>query len=71
MAAVKSPLEGIVAQLRRQDGERVVSGENIMDIEAMKMLFEVKAPVGGTLMLLVALSDYVRKGQAVAEIAES
>ncbi len=71
MAAVKSPLEGIVAQLRRQDGETVVSGENIMDIEAMKMLFEVKAPVGGTLMLLVALSDYVRKGQAVAEIAES
>ena len=44
---VRSPMPGLVVAVEVLDGERVVAGNGIAIIEAMKMENEITAPIGG------------------------
>ena len=71
MAQVKilSEVTGSVWKLLKQPGERIAAGDEIMLIESMKMEIPVIAEDDGTLAkLLVAESDAVQEGQAVAMV---
>ncbi|MFB9678791.1 acetyl/propionyl/methylcrotonyl-CoA carboxylase subunit alpha [Streptosporangium vulgare] len=58
---VRSPMPGTVLVVKASQGERVVEGQPLLIVEAMKMEHTVTAPVGGVVAEL-----RVRAGQAVA-----
>lgn len=57
---VKSPMPGLVVQIKLKEGERVSAGQTVMILEAMKMENDIKSPVEGTLSAV-----YVKEGVAV------
>jgi biotin carboxyl carrier protein len=66
---VLSEVTGSVWKLLKQPGDRIAAGDEIMLIESMKMEIPVIAEEDGTLSkLLVAESDPVQEGQAVATL---
>jgi urea carboxylase len=58
---VTAPFTATVWQLPLQPGQRVLAGESILSVEAMKMESKITAPVSGTVVEI-----YVRPGQQVA-----
>ena len=59
--AVQSPMQGTVLDVRVEQGERVVEGDVICIVEAMKMENEIRAHQGGLVTQLTVVP-----GQAVA-----
>jgi len=57
---VKSPIPGLIANIRVQVGDRVEAGQPILVLEAMKMENEIRAPVRG-----VVTAVHVQPGQTV------
>ena len=51
------------------DGDTVREGDPLVSIEAMKMEHPVLAPHDGTVHLLVAVGDQVRRDQPVARVS--
>ncbi|MFD5225389.1 acetyl/propionyl/methylcrotonyl-CoA carboxylase subunit alpha [Microbacterium sp. NPDC058342] len=66
----RAPMPGAVVALHVADGDTVREGDPIVSIEAMKMEHPVLAPHDGTVHLLVALGDQVRRDQPVARVSE-
>lgn len=58
--AVKSPLPGVVVQIKAQVGQAVKAGDEVVIIEAMKMENEIVAPRDGTITQI-----YAQKGSSV------
>lgn len=58
--AVKSPLPGVVVQVKVQVGQAVKAGDEVVIIEAMKMENEIVAPRDGTITQI-----YAQKGSSV------
>jgi acetyl-CoA/propionyl-CoA carboxylase biotin carboxyl carrier protein len=52
------------------EGASVIAGTPIVSIEAMKMEHPVVAPHDGTVRLLVAEGEQVRRDQVVARVTE-
>ena len=66
---VKSPLPGVILDIRVKEGDTVKKGQTVIILEAMKMEIEVKAPKAGTIQsIAVAQGDKVVTGQALAVI---
>ncbi|PYD01192.1 acetyl/propionyl-CoA carboxylase subunit alpha [Microbacterium esteraromaticum] len=66
----RAPMPGSIVAVHVADGDAVRAGEPIVSIEAMKMEHPVLAPHDGTVHLLVALGDQVRRDQPVARVSE-
>ncbi|MFB7250832.1 biotin carboxylase N-terminal domain-containing protein [Microbacterium sp. NPDC056234] len=64
----RASMPGSVVAVHVSDGARVNAGQVIVSIEAMKMEHPVLAPHDGTVHLLVAQGDQVRRDQPVARV---
>jgi len=67
-AQVRSPMPGAIVAVHVQTGDAVEAGTPLLAIEAMKMEHELRAPLTGTVELLVRLGDQVAVGQPVATV---
>jgi 2-oxoglutarate dehydrogenase E2 component (dihydrolipoamide succinyltransferase) len=68
----ESIVEATVSRWLKQDGERVASGETIVELETDKVTVEVPATTGGTLVRrLHQEGDVVGVGDILAEISQS
>jgi acetyl-CoA/propionyl-CoA carboxylase biotin carboxyl carrier protein len=65
---VRSPMPGIVVSVDVHSGDRVVAGQNLLTIEAMKMEHRVVAPSDGIVTLTVRPTDRVALDHVVATI---
>ncbi|GAT73099.1 acetyl/propionyl-CoA carboxylase, alpha subunit [Microbacterium sp. HM58-2] len=65
----RAPMPGGVVAVHVADGAVVTAGDPLVSIEAMKMEHPVTAPHDGTVHLLVALGDQVRRDQPVARVS--
>jgi len=63
-------MPGSIVAVHVADGDVVRAGDPLVSIEAMKMEHPVLAPHDGTVHLLVALGDQVRRDQPVARVSE-
>jgi len=69
LAAVSSPLTGVVAEVLAPEGTTVASGDPVLLLEAMKMHQDVAAPSAGIVReLVVATGEQVEEGQALFAI---
>ncbi|WP_144877594.1 biotin carboxylase N-terminal domain-containing protein [Microbacterium sp. 1.5R] len=66
----RAPMPGSVVAVHVADGATVKAGDPLVSIEAMKMEHPVLAPQDGTVQVLVAVGDQVRRGQPVARVTE-
>ncbi|WP_313357637.1 acetyl-CoA carboxylase biotin carboxyl carrier protein subunit, partial [Microbacterium sp.] len=66
----RAPMPGSIVAVHVADGDVVHAGDPLVSIEAMKMEHPVLAPHDGTVHLLVALGDQVRRDQPVARVSE-
>ena len=65
---VRSPMPGIVVSVDVRTGDRVVAGQSLLTIEAMKMEHRVVAPSDGVVTLAVRPTDQVALDHVVATI---
>ena len=67
---ITAPMPGKVSKIMKKAGDKVVKGECIMTLEAMKMQNEIGVPVGGTIKSInVTKGDGVKPGQIMAVIS--
>ncbi|MBM7464464.1 acetyl-CoA/propionyl-CoA carboxylase biotin carboxyl carrier protein [Microbacterium esteraromaticum] len=66
----RAPMPGSIVAVHVAEGDLVRAGDPIVSIEAMKMEHPVLAPHDGTVHLLVALGDQVRRDQPVVRVSE-
>ena len=67
--SIKAPMPGTVVRVCCQVGDSVMSGDEIVVIEAMKMEVPIKAPCDGTVSsLAVGQGDQLTSGQILAYI---
>ncbi|BDV30504.1 acetyl/propionyl/methylcrotonyl-CoA carboxylase subunit alpha [Microbacterium terricola] len=65
---LRAPMPGAVVAVHAAAGDRVVSGDRIVTIEAMKMEHPVTAPHDGVVTIEVAVGDQVRRDQVLAHV---
>ncbi|HZV76638.1 MAG TPA: acetyl-CoA carboxylase biotin carboxylase subunit [Candidatus Babeliales bacterium] len=66
---VRSPMHGIIVELRVAGGDRVVEGQVVAVIEAMKMMNEIRAHRAGRVgAVLVGAGSNVERGAALVTI---
>ena len=60
---IKAPMPGMILKIKKRAGEKVISGEPIIILEAMKMENELRSPISGRLKeLFVEEGNPVEKG---------
>jgi biotin carboxyl carrier protein len=65
---LKAPMPGLVVRVQVQPGEKVVAGDPLVVLEAMKMENELKAGAPGVVKSVrVAPGEAVEKGQVLVE----
>jgi len=57
---IKAPMPGMILKIKKNAGEKIVSGESILILEAMKMENDLKAPSTGKIKEI-----YVNEGSTV------
>jgi biotin carboxyl carrier protein len=68
--SVACPIAGTVVEIKCRPGDKVVKGQALLVVEAMKMNTSITAPSVGTVRsVLVAAGDNVREGQTLVEFA--
>lgn len=69
-AQFKTPMPGIVVEVRVQPGQTVAKGDPILTLESMKMRNDLKSPRDGTVgQVLVSAGQTVAKGDVLVEYA--
>jgi biotin carboxyl carrier protein len=69
---VKSPLPGLIIDVKVREGEKVRAGQNVVVMEAMKMENQIQATIDGTVKkIFVKKGDNVAEGDTLVEIARS
>ncbi|MBP2667187.1 MAG: gcdC [Firmicutes bacterium] len=67
---ITAPMPGKVSKIMKKVGDKIVKGDCIMTLEAMKMQNEIGAPVGGTIKSIhVSKGDGAKPGQILAVIS--
>lgn len=64
----RAPMPGSVVAVHVEGGQRVVEGDPLVSIEAMKMEHPVLAPHAGTVQLHVTSGEQVRRSQLIATV---
>ena len=64
----RSPMPGTVVALAVANGDRVEAGQLLVAVEAMKMEHRLTAAVAGTVTVLAAVGDPVRRDQLLAVV---
>lgn len=65
---IKAPVGGTIVEVKLRNGDKVVSGQEILILEAMKMHTSIGAPADGMIKSIpVAAGDTVREGQVLVE----
>lgn len=65
-----SPVSGIVSQILMPSGSIVKVDELILNIEVMKLFYEVTNELNGKLELLVHEGEFVQEGQELGTVIE-
>jgi acetyl-CoA/propionyl-CoA carboxylase biotin carboxyl carrier protein len=65
---LESPMPGAVTAVLVADGDRVVEGQAVLVVEAMKMEHTLHAPSAGTVRLHAAAGQRVARGQELAQV---
>ncbi|GER22555.1 acetyl/propionyl-CoA carboxylase subunit alpha [Zafaria cholistanensis] len=65
---VRSPMPGTVVAVPVSNGDRVEAGQLLVAVEAMKMEHRLTAAVAGTVTVLAAVGDPVRRDQLLAVV---
>jgi biotin carboxyl carrier protein len=69
---VKSPLPGLIIDVKVREGEKVKAGQIIVVMEAMKMENQIQATIDGVVKkIFVKKGDNVTEGDTLIEIARS
>ena len=68
---VRSPQMGTIATLLAEDGAAVEAGQEILEIEAMKMFNLVETDTGGIVRYRCEVGEVVNEGDLLAEIEEA
>ena len=69
---VKSPYVGSISGELPKEGDKVIKGKVLCEIEAMKMINEIKSPANGTIMRVnVKDGECVEFDQVLFEIQEA
>jgi biotin carboxyl carrier protein len=69
---VRSPLPGLIIDVKAREGEKVKAGQSIVVMEAMKMENQIQATIDGTVKkIFVKKGDNVAEGDTLIEIARS
>lgn len=69
---VKSPLPGLIIDVKVNEGEKVKAGQVVVVMEAMKMENQIQATIDGTVKkIFVKKGDNVAEGNTLIEIARS
>jgi biotin carboxyl carrier protein len=63
-----SPVFGTLAMIYVESGGEATAGENIAQVEAMKVFFEVPAPATGIVRWSVELGETIGEGDELGEI---
>jgi oxaloacetate decarboxylase alpha subunit len=66
---ILAPVAGTILRYAVNEGAQVVSGNNIIIIESMKMELEIKATAAGTAHFLVPVGAQIASQQPIAEIS--
>ena len=62
---------GTISRWLKREGDEIVAGELIVEVEAEKVTQEVEAPVSGVLQSIIAVEgDEIRVGDTIAVIEE-
>jgi len=71
-AALCAPMPGLIVRVAVEPGNRVVGGEGLVVLEAMKMENELRAPAAAIVKAIrVEAGQAVEKGQVLVEFEES
>jgi len=66
---VKAPMQGSILSIKVSKGDRVLKGDTLLVLEAMKMENEIVAPSDGTVASInVAVGDSVEAGATLATL---
>jgi len=66
---VKAPMPGLILKIKKNPGDKVVQGESVVILEAMKMENDLKAPASGIIeKILVTEGSPVEKGTSLFSI---
>ena len=68
MTEIKAESDCVINYLCFKDGSTVGGGDEILQVEVMKMMYPVNTTVGGMIKYRVKQGDYVATGQVLAEI---
>ena len=68
--AQKTP-EGVVSNWFRADGSNVAKGETIAELMVEKSTFDIAAPAGGRLRILIPKDGVIRPGSAIGRIDDT
>lgn len=62
--------EGTITQWIKADGDNVVKGEPLFQIETEKLTNEIEAPESGTLKIKAQVGETILCGEEIGEIIE-
>lgn len=66
---VASPIAGTVLEIHCKVGDSVITGQNLVVLETMKMKTNIAAPANGRVASIpVAVGDTVREGQLLVDL---
>ena len=57
---IKSPMPGLVVKILKKEGDKIIKGETVMILEAMKMENEIKANIDG-----IVYKIFVEQGKPI------
>ncbi len=63
-----SPVTGTVLKILKNNGDEVKAHDVILTLEAMKVEFEIKAPIDGKVKILVTKGDVIQSEDSLCEI---
>jgi len=65
-----SPISGIIAQIYAKSGDLVRENELILQIEVMKLFYDITAGISGKINLSVHEGNFVQESQELGTITE-
>jgi biotin carboxyl carrier protein len=65
-----APCSGIVSQILTHSGSKVAEGQELINLEVMKLFYSVTALLSGSLTLIITEGQFVAEGEELGFILE-